>query len=101
ARLHDEELEVAVADGEKRLPVLIRPGHGGRATAQPGDLGLVERREGDGLEVVLGHALVFPCGMDGKALPAAWTARKRGAFVRHDECPPFHVRAKEFEPATA
>ena len=60
ARLHDEELHVAVADGEKRLPVLKRSGHAGRAIAQASDLGLVERRESDGLEVVLGHASASP-----------------------------------------
>src|SRR5262249_3282751 len=68
ARLDDEELEVAVADGEQRLPVRVRPGHGGRAAAQPGDLGLVEGREGDGLEVVFGHALV---PLVGRGPPAA------------------------------
>src|SRR5262249_9704861 len=57
-RRHDEELRVAVADGEQRLPVPVRPGHGGRTTAQSSDLGVVERREGDGQEVEFGHASV-------------------------------------------
>src|SRR5262245_12845355 len=75
-RLHDEELEVAVADGEKLLPVLERPRDGSRATAQSSDLGLVEGREGDGLEIVFGHASV----------PGGWDRRKGDASyckVRH------------------
>ncbi len=56
ARLDDEEPRVAVADGEQRLPVVKRPADGRRTSGQPGDLRRVERREGDGTEVVFGHA---------------------------------------------
>src|SRR5205085_2063834 len=59
-RLDDEKLEVTVADGKERLPVLIESGHSSRAGAQSSDLGVVERRERDGLEVVAcGHRLML------------------------------------------
>ena len=54
-RLHDEELHVAVADSEQRLPILKRLGSGGSAAVQSRHLGLVKRREGNGLEAVFGH----------------------------------------------
>ena len=57
-RFDDEELHVAVADNEKRLPILKRLSYGGCAAAQSRHLGLVKRRKSNRLEVVFGHASV-------------------------------------------
>ena len=55
AGLDDEELEVAVADREQRLPVPVQPGRGIGATSQLLDLGLIEGRECDRKKIALVH----------------------------------------------
>ena len=55
ARLDNEEFEVPLADRDERFPIPVPPGLDRGATGELRDLGLLENREGDGLEIVLGH----------------------------------------------
>src|SRR6267142_6218047 len=55
AALHDEELEVTLAASGKRfaIPVLLKRGLG--AASKLDNLGLLERGEGDGAQIILSH----------------------------------------------
>src|SRR5712692_8446042 len=57
-RLDDVELEVAIAHRDECLPVPIQLLGGVGATLELADLGVVERRESNGLKGLFGHGAI-------------------------------------------
>jgi hypothetical protein len=59
-RLDDMELEVSVADREECFSIPIGFRRDLETLAQFGDLGLIERREGNGLKIMFRHSNSLP-----------------------------------------
>ncbi len=56
ARLDDMEFEVSLTDRKECLPIPVRFRRGLKAPAQFGDLGFLQRGEGNGLKIMFGHS---------------------------------------------